>query len=81
MPEGADGAVDDALGAAQAEMAKSGVRGVYNLRPLAKGSRIQFWGQGNNTRLDREALRAAERHLTALGMRATVLHLEIILAA
>lgn len=82
MPEGADGAVDDALGAAQAEMAKSGVRGVFVLEPVRpRTRRVSFLGVGNSGRLDREAIRAAERHLTERGMRATALGSDLYLFA
>lgn len=80
MPAGADGALDDALDAARAEMAKSGVRGVYVLRPLAKTTGVRWAGDGSRTDLTRAALHTAARHAQARGCRASVAHLELFVA-
>lgn len=80
MPAGADGALDDALDAARAEMARSGIRGVYVLCPLAKTVQVSFSGEGSRTDLTRAALHTAARHAQARGYRASVAHLDLFVA-
>jgi hypothetical protein len=80
MPAGSDGALDDALDSARAEMARSGIRGAYTLRPLAKTTAVAWAGDGSRTDVTRAALHTAARHAQARGYRAAVAHLDLYVA-
>jgi hypothetical protein len=77
MPEGADGALEDALDAAQR---RTGLRGRYVLRPLARTVAVSWAGDGSRTDVTRSALHTAARHAEARGHRAAVAHLDLFVA-
>jgi hypothetical protein len=72
MPPGSDGAMDDALAAAASQLAGEHIRGSYTVRPVAVSLAVSWsspWGSRRD--LDRHAMRTAERHLRARGLRAS----------
>jgi hypothetical protein len=70
MPEGADGAVEDALDAAQARVR---FRGRYVVRPLARTVAVSWVGDGGSRRdVDQEALREAAHCLRRAGCSAVM---------
>lgn len=72
MPSGADGAMEDALDAAMAKLARIGVRGRYEVKPGARTVAIAWRGEGSRTDVDREALREAAHCLRRAGCGATL---------
>jgi len=64
MPPGADRSIEDALEQAQQ---RTGLRGRYVLRPLARTIAVSWVGDGSRTGLDRAALREAAHALRRVG--------------
>ena len=71
MPPGADGAIEAALAVAAR---RTGLRGRYVLRPLARTVAVSWGGDGSRTDVDREALREAAHALRRVGRTSTAGH-------